>query len=182
MKWLKNILFEEIQIEEELRKDMVKESKKETVQSLDISKVKEDIKEEKLDAKLEKPEKEEKIEAESIRNISKSVKGKITQKQNEIWLSEKQISELFQKSLPTIHKHIANIYKENELDKATTSKKIKTKTKEGDRTLTREIMYHSIEVIVAVGYRIGGEIGTDFRIWANKIVCDNYRRTGEIKI
>lgn len=175
MKWLKNILFEEIQIEEELRKSVEKESKKETVEAMEVSKIKEEVAPEKI-------EKVEKIETESIRNISKSAKGKITQKVNEIWLSEKQISELFQKSLPTIHKHIANIYKENELDKATTSKKIKTKTKEGDRTLSREIMYHSIEVIVAVGYRIGGEIGTDFRIWANKIVCDNYRRTGEIKM
>jgi hypothetical protein len=175
MKWLKNILFEDALIEESLRKVIDRESEKETVQSTKISKVKEESMEEDLP-------KEEKIESESIRNISKSAKGKITQKQNEIWLSEKQISELFQKSLPTIHKHIANIYKENELDKASTSKKIKTKTKEGERTLTREIMYHSIEVIVAVGYRIGGEIGTDFRVWANKIVCDNYRRTGEIKM
>ncbi len=175
MKWLKNILFEEIQIEEDLRKSVEKESKRESVLEAPISKVKQVISEEKVQI-------EEKIETESIRNISKSAKGKITQKQNEIWLSEKQISELFQKSLPTIHKHIANIYKENELDKATTSKKIKTKTKEGERTLSREIMYHSIEVIVAVGYRIGGEIGTDFRVWANKIVCDNYRRTGEIKM
>ncbi len=175
MKWLKNILFEEMEIEEDLRKGVDEEPKKETVQESLVSKVKEEIDDKKV-------EKEEKIESESIRNISKSAKGKIVQKQNEIWLSEKQISELFQKSLPTIHKHIANIYKENELDKAITSKKIKTKTKEGERTLSREIMYHSIEVIVAVGYRIGGEIGTDFRIWANKIVCENYRRTGEIKM
>ncbi len=175
MKWLKNILFEEIKIEEDLPKGVDEKTKKETVQEALVSKIKEE-----LDNK--KVEKEEKIESESIRNISKSAKGKIVQKQNEIWLSEKQISELFQKSLPTIHKHIANIYKENELDKSTTSKKIKTKTKEGERILSREIMYHSIEVIVAVGYRIGGEIGTDFRIWANKIVCENYRRTGEIKM
>lgn len=175
MKWLKNILFEEIQIEEDSRKTVEKESKKESVQEALVSKEKEETDDEKVKI-------EEKIESESIRNISKSTKGRITQKETEIWLSEKQISELFQKSLPTIHKHIANIYKENELEKATTSKKIKTKTKEGGRTLSREIMYHSIEVIVAVGYRIGGEIGTDFRIWANKIVCDNYRRTGEIKM
>ena len=146
MKWLKNILFEEVEIEEELRKSLERETKKEIVETTKISK----IKDETID--------------------------------DDIATDTKQISELFQKSLPPIHKHIANIYKENELDKNTTSKKRKTKTKEGERVLSREIMYYGIEVIVAVGYRIGGEIGTDFRIWANKIVCDNYRRTGEIKI
>lgn len=175
MKWLKNILFEEVEIEEELRKSLERETKKEIVETTKISK----IKDETIDDDIAT---DTKVETESIRNISKSPKGNINQKLNEIWLSEKQISELFQKSLPTIHKHIANIYKENELDKNTTSKKRKTKTKEGERVLSREIMYYGIEVIVAVGYRIGGEIGTDFRIWANKIVCDNYRRTGEIKI
>jgi len=181
MKWLKTLIFDTVEIEK-------KENEEEPIlpkEKFDVSTIK--TEETTIQTKtqvienISSVEKEE-PEVNSIRNIEKSKKGTINSKTHSIWLSEKQIAELYEKSLPTAHKHIANIYKEGELSKENTTKKVKTKVKEGSRELTREINFYSIEVIVAVGYRIGGQVGTDFRVWANKIVCDNYRKTGEIKM
>lgn len=84
------------------------------------------------------------------------------------WLSQAQMAELFQKSLPTINEHIKNAYREGELDKKSTIRKFRIVQKEGSRDITREIEYYNLDVIISVGYRVKSIRGTQFRIWATQ--------------
>lgn len=84
------------------------------------------------------------------------------------WLSQAQMAELFQKSLPTINEHIKNAYREGELDKESTIRKSRIVQKEGSRDITREIEYYNLDVIISVGYRVKSIRGTQFRIWATQ--------------
>jgi len=87
-----------------------------------------------------------------------------------VWLSQKQMAELFDKSVKTINEHIKNIYAEGELEKDSTFRKFRIVQKEGKREVTREIDFYNLDVIISVGYRVKSKRGTQFRIWANKII------------
>ena len=89
-----------------------------------------------------------------------------------VWLSQKQMAELFDKSIKTINEHIKNIYKEGELEESSTIRKFQTVQKEGKREVQREIAYYNLDVIISVGYRVKSKRGTQFRIWANKVLKD----------
>ena len=89
-----------------------------------------------------------------------------------VWLSQKQMAELFDKSIKTINEHIKNIYKEGELEENSTIRKFQTVQKEGKREVQRDISYYSLDVIISVGYRVKSKRGTQFRIWANRILKD----------
>jgi len=82
-----------------------------------------------------------------------------------IWLSQEQIAKLFNKSKSTINEHIMNIYEEEELKKEYTMRKFgKTEFS------TKPTNYYNLEMIIAVGYRVKSNRGTQFRIWANGIL------------
>jgi len=87
-----------------------------------------------------------------------------------VWLNQYQLEELFETDRTSITRHISNIYKSEELSKETTSAKIAQVQKEGDREITRQINFYNLDVIIAVGYRVNSKRGTEFRIWANKIL------------
>lgn len=87
-----------------------------------------------------------------------------------VWLSLKQMSELFQRDKSVISRHINNIYKEEELSKEATVAKFATVQLEGGREIERNIEFFNLDVIISVGYRIKSRRGTEFRIWANKIL------------
>jgi len=87
-----------------------------------------------------------------------------------VWLSQKQMAELFGKSVKTINEHINNIFKEGELEKETTIRKFRIVQKEGHRSVERNIDYYNLDVVISVGYRVKSKQGTQFRIWANKIL------------
>jgi len=89
-----------------------------------------------------------------------------------VWLTQYQLEKLFKTNRTTIAKHILNIYKSGELEKNTTCAKIAQVHKEGNRTVKRNINYYNLDVIIAVGYRVNSKRGTEFRIWANKILKD----------
>ena len=89
-----------------------------------------------------------------------------------IWLSQKQMAELFGKSSNTITEHIKNIYKEGELEEVSTIRKFRVVQKEGKREVERETNFYAIDVIISVGYRVKSKEGTKFRIWANSILKD----------
>jgi hypothetical protein len=80
--------------------------------------------------------------------------------------------ELFQSSKQNISLHINNIYNEGELQKETTVKEYLTVQTEGKRTVKRKVEQYSLDVIISVGYRIKSLQGTQFRIWANKVLKD----------
>lgn len=89
-----------------------------------------------------------------------------------VWLNRNQLASLFDRDIKTIGKHINNVFKEGELDKEATVAKYATVQKEGDREVTRDVEHYSLDVIISVGYRVKSARGTQFRIWANKVLRD----------
>lgn len=88
-----------------------------------------------------------------------------------IWLNQEQISVLFNKSRSTIAEHISNIFAEKELDEKVVCRFFRHTTKHGaiaDKTQTKEIKYYNLDVIIAVGYRVRSNRGTQFRQWATQ--------------
>ncbi len=84
-----------------------------------------------------------------------------------VWLSQKQMSELFVKSKKTISEHISNVFKENELRKEAVVRNFRTTASDGKRY---NIEYYNLDVIISVGYRVKSKQGTQFRIWATSIL------------
>jgi len=87
-----------------------------------------------------------------------------------VWLTQMQMVELFDSTKQNISLHINNIYKEGELEERSTVKEYLTVQKEGIRQVKRIIKYYNLDVIISVGYRVKSIRGTQFRIWANKIL------------
>lgn len=87
-----------------------------------------------------------------------------------IWLTQKRMAELFGCSADNISLHLKNIYQEKELDAGTTTEEFSVVQKEGDREVSRKVTCYSLEAIIAVGYRVNSEQGTQFRQWAIKIL------------
>ena len=86
-----------------------------------------------------------------------------------VWLTQAQMTELFQSTKQNISLHINNIFKEGELDKISVVKDSLTTAADGKRYKTK---FYSLDVIISVGYRVKSIRGTQFRIWANKVLKD----------
>ena len=86
-------------------------------------------------------------------------------KDGNIWLSQKQISELFATSLPNINMHISAILKEGELEENSVIKYFLTTASDGKNY---KVAFYSLEMILAIGFRVRSKRGTQFRIWANQ--------------
>jgi len=92
--------------------------------------------------------------------------------QDTVWLTQKQMGELFDRDYKTVSKHINNVFKEGELERKATVAKFATVQMEGDRTVEREIEHYNLDVIISVGYRVKSKRGTQFRIWATNVLRD----------
>lgn len=84
------------------------------------------------------------------------------------WLTQKAIAELFGVETPAISKHLANIYESGELRQEATLSILETVRQEGARTVKRKMEYYNLDAIIAVGYRVNSYQATQFRIWATK--------------
>ena len=87
-----------------------------------------------------------------------------------VWLSQQRMAMLFNQTKQNISLHITNCFKEKELEKTSTVKISLTVQKEGNRTVNRRIEYYNLDVIISVGYRVKSKEGTQFRIWANRVL------------
>ena len=85
-----------------------------------------------------------------------------------LWLSQALIAELFQKDVRTVNEHLQNIYEEGEIEAGATIRKFRIVRREGPREVEREIEHYSLDAILAVGYRVRSERGTQFRRWATE--------------
>ena len=85
-----------------------------------------------------------------------------------VWLTQQQMSELFQTSRTNVVEHIKHIYEEGELDEISTCRNFRQVRKEGNREVTRQIPHCNLEMIISLGYRIKSVIATRFRQWATK--------------
>ena len=93
--------------------------------------------------------------------------------QETVWLSQVQMSELFAKDRRTISEHISNVFKEKELTKKRTIRKFRIVQKEGGRSVERAVDFYNLDVIISVGYRVKSQRGTQFRIWATRVLRDH---------
>ena len=103
---------------------------------------------------------------------NQGVKLEVNLKDETVWLNLEQMTELFKRDKSVISRHINNIFKEQELEKNSTVANFATVQNESGRTVTRNIDYYNLDVIISVGYRVKSKEGTKFRIWANKILKD----------
>ena len=87
-----------------------------------------------------------------------------------LWLNQKQIAALFEVDRTVITRHIKNVYAEGELQEKPTSAKIAQVQKEGERTISREIDFYNLDMVIAIGYRVNSQKATAFRIWATDIL------------
>jgi hypothetical protein len=85
-----------------------------------------------------------------------------------VWLTQKQLVELYQTAKSTVSEHIKNIYTDEELTPDATVRKIRTVQNEGKREVERALDYYNLDMIIALGYRINSKIATKFRIWATQ--------------
>src|SRR3989338_8899848 len=89
-----------------------------------------------------------------------------------VWLSQKQMAELFDKDVRTINEHIINAFEEGELAREATIRNFRIVRQEGQRQAEREIEHYNLDAIFSVGYRVKSKQGTQFRIWANRVLKD----------
>jgi len=89
-----------------------------------------------------------------------------------IWLTQAQIVSLFSSSKANVSEHIKHIYFSKELVPLSTVRKFRTIQIEGNRKVSRNIDHYNLDMIISVGYRVNSLRGTQFRIWANKILKD----------
>ncbi len=87
-----------------------------------------------------------------------------------VWLTQEQMTQLFQTTKQNVSLHIKNVYEEGELEMDSTVKDFLTVRQEGNRTVKRKRKYYNLDVIISVGYRVKSKQGTQFRIWANRIL------------
>jgi len=109
-------------------------------------------------------------ENENSKNIilyeaGESVRVDVRFEDETVWLSQAQLVVLFNKGRQTIGEHIQNVFKEEELDQNSVSRKFRLTAEDGK---TYEVGHYNLDVIISVGYRVKSKEGTDFRIWATK--------------
>ncbi|QKF72881.1 RhuM family protein [Aliarcobacter faecis] len=96
-----------------------------------------------------------------------------------IWLTQKQIAELFSVTIPNINMHIKAIYKDNELIKNRTIQNFLIVQKEGNRAVERNVEHYNLDMIISIGYRVNSITATKFRQWATTVLR-NYIQNGYV--
>ena len=95
-------------------------------------------------------------------------KVNVTFTDEDIWLTQNQLADIYKTTQENISMHISNIYKDNELPKDSTNKKFLLVQNEGSRSVKRNIDHYNLDMIIALGYRVQSEIAVRFRIWATQ--------------
>ena len=103
------------------------------------------------------------------------IKLEVNIKDETVWLTQKQIADLFEKDRKTITRHIQNIYIDEELDEDSVCSFFEHTANDGKKYKTK---YYNLDMIISVGYRVKSKRGTQFRIWSNKIL-KNYLLNGK---
>ncbi len=99
-----------------------------------------------------------------------NIKVDVNIQNEDIWMSQDVMANLYDTTKQNISYHLSNIFKEEELDKNSTVKDFLTVQNEGNRKVKRNIEHYNLDAIIAVGYRINSKKATEFRIWATKVL------------
>lgn len=89
-----------------------------------------------------------------------------------IWLTQKMMAELYDVEVHTINEHIKKIFADYELQEAATIRKFRIVQTEGSRQVSRDVMHYNLQMIIAVGFKVNNDRAVQFRKWANGIVKD----------
>ena len=103
---------------------------------------------------------------------NENVQLEVRLEEETVWLTQQQMTMLFETTKQNVSLHINNIFKEEELSPISTVKEYLTVQQEGNRIIKRNQKYYNLDVIISVGYRVKSQRGTQFRIWANKVLKD----------
>ena len=95
----------------------------------------------------------------------------VTFEDDTVWLTQEQMAELFQKAKSTINEHIANIYKDGELEHQSTMRKIGN-----SEFSTKPTNYYNLDMVISVGYRVRSQRGVQFRIWASAVLKEYMKK------
>lgn len=98
---------------------------------------------------------------------------RLDMQQDTVWLTQAQMVELFASSKANISEHIKHIFSARELDQLATVRKFRTVQNEGVRQVARDREHYNLDVIIAVGYRVNTQRGTDFRQWATRTLREH---------
>lgn len=94
----------------------------------------------------------------------------------DVWLNQQQMAELYQTSRTNVVEHIKHIFAEGELTEKATCRKFRQVQTEGGRNVEREIPFYNLDMIISIGYRVKSRIATSFRIWATKRLNEYIRK------
>ena len=100
-----------------------------------------------------------------IYELDDDIKVEVILEEENVWLTQEQISKLYNKAKSTINEHIKNIFDENELNRNAVVRNFRTTAKDGK---SYNVNYYNLEMIIAIGFRVKSNQGTKFRIWANE--------------
>jgi len=90
-----------------------------------------------------------------------------------VWLSQRQMAELFGKDVRTVNEHLRNVFAEGELLREETIRDFRIVRQEGRREVARSVEHYNLDVIISVGYRVKSQQGTRFRQWATRILREH---------
>lgn len=116
-----------------------------------------------------------------IDKFPKLVKEGVFIMDEEVWSTQKRIARIYGRSIPTINDHLKKIYREKELMKASSERELVVTQTEGKKKVARKTFVYSAEVVIAIGFRVKGEWGKEFRIWARQIVRESYDPRDQIR-
>ena len=107
---------------------------------------------------------------------NKNISVEVLYNGEDFWLTQKSMAKLFNVAENNITYHLQNIFKTKELEEIRTTQKIRVVQKEGNRKVSRELIFYSLDAIIAVGYRVNSKEATDFRIWATKTLKEYIKK------
>ncbi len=100
---------------------------------------------------------------------------------NEVWSTQKRIARIYGRSIPTVNDHLKKIYKEKELTRSLSERELVVTQLEGKKKVARKIFVYNTDVIIAIGFRVKGEWGKEFRMWARQVVRASYNPEDQVK-
>ncbi|HIT37812.1 MAG TPA: virulence RhuM family protein [Candidatus Onthousia faecipullorum] len=109
-------------------------------------------------------------------NKTGNVKIEVLYDNENFWLTQKSMAELFSVKVNTINYHLKEVFSSGELKESSTIRKIRIVQKEGKRNVNREVDFYSLDAIIAVGYRVNSYEATQFRIWATNTLKEYIKK------
>ena len=107
---------------------------------------------------------------------NENISVEVLYNEEDFWLTQKSMAKLFNVAENNITYHLQNIFKTRELEESRTTQKIRVVQNEGNRKVSREVTFYSLDAIIAVGYRVNSKEATSFRIWATSTLKEYIKK------